>query len=166
MLYAYWIVWRYLVHSKSPMNCKHNSLFYHQSHQSIIKQQSLPDYLFDLFCSHGDFCSLQHILQNLDSHQSPLSISSAILHLNLFQSSPDFHHILECTSHTPDDTLLVYNLGVSAGLTLFKSDFLNMSMQHLCLWYFKGQWNRWNWHYYPQVCWYQGMICLLTTSHL
>ncbi len=42
-----------------------------------------------------------------------------------FQSSPDFHHIQECTSHTPYDTLLVYNLGASASLTPFKSDFFD-----------------------------------------
>ncbi len=45
--------------------------------------------------------------------------------MNLFQSSPNFHYILVCTSHTPDDTLLVYNLGASAGLTLFKADFFD-----------------------------------------
>ncbi len=39
-------------------------------------------------------------------------------------------------------------------------------MQHSCQWYFKGQWSNWNWNYYPQVCWHQGTIYLLTTSGL
>ncbi len=45
--------------------------------------------------------------------------------MNLFQSSPNFHRILECISYTPDDTLLVYDLGASAGLTPFKSYFFD-----------------------------------------
>ncbi len=107
------------------MNFQQDSSYHHQSFQSIINQQSLPTYLLDAFCNHWDFCSLPRLLQHLDSHQSPSTISSAIQRLNLFQSSPDFHRILECTSHTPDDTLLVYDLGASAGLTPFKSDFFD-----------------------------------------
>ncbi len=45
--------------------------------------------------------------------------------MNLFQSSPQLHHILEYTSHTQDDTILVYDLCSSAGLTPFSSDFFN-----------------------------------------
>ncbi len=58
-------------------------------------------------------------------HQSLSSPSSAIVCLNLFQSSPAFHDILECISYTQDDTLLVYCLGALAGLTLLKSDFFD-----------------------------------------
>ncbi len=72
-------------------------------------QQSLPDYLGDVFCSHWDFCLLPHLLKNLDSHQNPSSLSSAIACLNLFQSSPSFHCTFECTSHILVDTLLVYD---------------------------------------------------------
>ena len=119
------IIMRLLFHIKQPMNYHQQSPHHHQSFQSIINQQSLPTYLLDVFCTHWDFCSLPRLLQHLDSHQSSSTISSAIQHLNLFQSSPNFHCILECTSHTPDDTLLVYDLGASAGLTLFKSDFFD-----------------------------------------
>ncbi len=101
---------------KSPMT--------QQSYQSIFNQQSLPSYLLDSFCSNWDFCALPCLLHDIDSHQSPTSLSSAVAHLNLFQSSWQLH-LLECTSHTPDDTLLVYDLGASAGFTLFKSDFFD-----------------------------------------
>ena len=120
-----WIIWRLLFNFKSPLQYQQESPYHHQSYQSIINQQSLPTYLLDAFCNHGDFCSLLRLLQNLDSHQSPSTISSAIQRLNLFRSSTDFHRILECTLHTPDDTLLVYDLGASAGLTPFKSDFFD-----------------------------------------
>ena len=100
------IILRPLFHIKQPMNYHKQSPYHHQSFQSIINQQSLPTYLLDTFCNHWDFCLLPHLLQHLDSHQSPSTISSAIQCLNLFQSSPKFHHILECTSHTPDDTVL------------------------------------------------------------
>ncbi len=116
-----------LFHIKQPINYQQKSPYHHQPFQSIINQQSLPTYLLDAFCSHWDFCSLLHLLQHLDSHQSASTISSAIQRLNLFQSSPDFHCMIECTYHTPDATLLVYNLGASAGLTPFKSDSLTMS---------------------------------------
>ncbi len=60
-------------------------LYHHQSYQSIINQQSL-----DIFCRHWDFCALTHLLHNLDSHQSPSSLSSAIALLNLFQAHLNF----------------------------------------------------------------------------
>ncbi len=82
-----WIILRLLFHIKSPMNYQQESSYHHQPFQSIIKQQSLPTYLLDAFCNHGDFCSLPYLLQNLDSHQSPSSISSALQHLNLFLAS-------------------------------------------------------------------------------
>ncbi len=107
------------------MNYHQQSPYHHQPFQSIINQQSLLTYLLDTFCNHWDFCSLPRFRQHLDSHQSPSTISSAIQRLNLFQSSPDFHLILECTSRTPDDTLLVYDIGASTGLTPFKSDFFD-----------------------------------------
>ncbi len=107
------------------MNYHQQSPYHHQPFQSIINQQSLPTYLLDAFCNHWDFCSLLHLLQCLDSHQRPSTISSAIQHSNLFQSSPNFHCILECISHTPGDTLLVYDLGDSVDLTLFQCDFFN-----------------------------------------
>ncbi len=107
------------------MNYHQQSPYHHQPFQSIINKQSLPTYLLDAFCNHWDFCSLQRFLQPLDLHQSPSTISSAIQHLNLFRSSTNFHRILECTSHTLDDTLLVYDLGASAGLTPFKSAFFD-----------------------------------------
>ncbi len=105
-LSAFWIILRLSFHIKQPMNYHKQSPYHHQPFQSIINQQSLPTYLLDAFCNHWDFCSLLCLLQHLDSHQSPSTISSAIHCLNLFQSSPNFHRILECTSHTPDDTFL------------------------------------------------------------
>ncbi len=119
------IIMRLLFHIKQPMNYHQQSTYHHQRFQFIINQQSLPTYLLDAFCNHWDFCLLPRLLQHLDSHQSPSTISFAIQHLNLFQSLPNFHHILECTSHTPGDTLLVNDLGASAGLTPFKSDFFD-----------------------------------------
>ncbi len=120
LLYASCVVYHHLLSFKSPIKFQQDSsLHHHQSHQSIINQLSLPDF------SHWDFCALQCLLYDLDSHQSPSSLSSAIACLNLFLSSPQHHCILECTSHTPDETLLVYNLVASAGLTPFKSDFLD-----------------------------------------
>ncbi len=98
-------------------------LNHHQSYQFIINQQSLPSYLLNTFCSDWDFCSLPHLLPDLDSQQNQSSLSSNIVHLNLFHSSPAFHCTLENTSHTLDDTLFVYDLGASADLTSFKSDF-------------------------------------------
>ncbi len=88
----------------------------HQSYHSIINHLSLPDYILDAFCSHWDICALPHLLHELDSHQSPSSLSSAIACLHLFQISPQLHCILECISHTPDGILLVYNLGASVVL--------------------------------------------------
>ncbi len=46
-------------------------------------------------------------------------------HLNLVWSSPNFHCILECASHTPYDTPLIYDLGAYTDHTLFKSDFIH-----------------------------------------
>ncbi len=91
---------------------------------SICHQPNIITWLpswFPLSC--WDFCLLPCLLQNLDSHQSPSSLSSAVACLNLFQSSPNLHCILECPSHTLDDTLLVYDLGATSGLAWFKSDF-------------------------------------------
>ncbi len=119
------IILRLLFHIKQPMTYHQQSPYHHKPFQSIINQQLLPSYLLYTFCNHWDFCSLPCLLQHLDSHQSPTSISSAIQCLNLFQSSLDFHCILECTSHTLDEFLLVYNLGASASLTLFKSVFFD-----------------------------------------
>ncbi len=125
MFFTCWIIWCLQLHFKPSMTYQLDSSFYHhQSYQSIITKQSLPDYLLDTFCSHLDFCLLSHLLQYFDSHQSPSSFPSAIAHLNFFQSSSIIlHHILECTSHTPNDTILVYDHGAFSGLTLFKSDF-------------------------------------------
>ncbi len=75
--------------------------------------------------SEKEITNLEGMDHDLDSHLSPSSLSSAIACLNPCQSSPQLHCILECTSHTPDDTLLVYDLGASAGLTLFKSYFFD-----------------------------------------
>ncbi len=119
------IIMRLLFHIKQPMNYHQQSPYHHQPFQSIINQQSLPTYLLDAFCNHWDFCSLPRLLQHLDSHQSQSTISSTIQCMNLFWSSPHFHCILEYTSHSLDDTILVYDLGASAGLILFKPGFFN-----------------------------------------
>ncbi len=75
---ALFIIMRLLFHIKQPMNYHQQSPYHHQPFQSIINQQSLPTYLLDAFCNHWDFCSLPRLLQHLDSHQSPSTISSAI----------------------------------------------------------------------------------------
>ena len=80
------IILRLLSHIKSPMNYHKLSPYHHHSFQSIINQQSLPTYLLDAFCNHWDFCSLPHLLQHLDSHQSPSTISSAIQCLISFEA--------------------------------------------------------------------------------
>ncbi len=91
---------------------------------SIYHQSTIITWiLLDVFCSHWDFCALPHHLNDLDSHQSLSLLLSTIAHLNLFPSSPKFYRLLVNTSHTPDDTVLVCDLGTSAGLTPFKSDF-------------------------------------------
>ncbi len=74
----------------------------------------------------GDCYSLQH-LSDLDSHQSPSSLPSAIEHLNLFYSSPTLYCILEWTSPTPYDTLLVNNLGSLADFNSIQVWLLTMS---------------------------------------
>lgn len=45
---------------------------------------------------------------------------------NIYQSLQDFHRILECTSHTSDDTLLAYNLDDTVVLNLFKFDLVDI----------------------------------------
>ncbi len=64
-------------------------------------------------------------MQDLDSHQTQSSHSSAIECLNLFHSSPNLFCILKCNLYTLYDTLFDYNLGVLAGLTLFKYVFFD-----------------------------------------
>ncbi len=66
------------------------SSYHHQSYQSIINQLPLPYYLLDAFSSHWDFCSLPHLMQDLDSHQSPSSLSTVITHLNLSKTHTIF----------------------------------------------------------------------------
>ncbi len=96
-----------------------SSLYHHQTYQSI------PDYLLEAFCSHWNFCALPCLMHDFDFHHNSSSLSSDIVCLNLFQRSPQLHCILQCTPQNPDDILLVYDPGVSAGLTPFKSDFFD-----------------------------------------
>ncbi len=92
---------------------------------NLINLSSTNYHFLTTFCSHWDICALPCLLHDLDSHQSPPSLLSVIACLNLFQSSSQLHHILEPTSHTSDDTLLVYNLVTSASLDPFQSDFVD-----------------------------------------
>ncbi len=89
---------------------------------NLINLSSTNNHFLTTLCSHWDFSTLPCLLHDLDSHQSPSSLSSAIACLNIFKSSPQLHCIVECTFHTQDDILLVYDLGVSADLSPFKSD--------------------------------------------
>ncbi len=80
---------------------------------NFINQQLSLNYLLDAFCSHWDFCSSPHLQQDLVFNHGSSSLSSPIPLL------------MECTYHTPDDTVLVYDLCAAAGLTPFKSDFFD-----------------------------------------
>ncbi len=54
MIPSSWIVWHLLFYFKPPMTYQQDSSFsHHQSFQSIINLQSLPDYILDSSCSHG-----------------------------------------------------------------------------------------------------------------
>ncbi len=91
---TFWIIWCLFFHFNPLINHQQKSSYHHQPFQSFINQQSLPTYLLDAFYNHWYSCLLP-CLQHLDSHQSPPTISYVIQCLNLFQSSPDFHHIFE-----------------------------------------------------------------------
>ena len=122
------IIMRLLFHIKSPVNYHQQSPYHHQPFQSIINQQSLPIYLLDAFCNHWDFCSLPRLLQHLDSHQNPSSISSAIQRLNLFQSSPDFIVSLNVLL-TPQMTLFLSMILVLQ-LALLRSSLTSLIMSN------------------------------------
>ncbi len=144
-----WIIWCILFHFNTPMTYQQDSSYHHQSFQSIINHQSLPTYLLDAFCNNLDFCLLLHLLQHLDSYQSPLTISSAIQCLNLFQSSPNFHCIFEFTSHNPS---CLWSWCFCRPYPIQLWLLWLCQMQHSCPRYLKSQQSNWNWNHHPQVC--------------
>ncbi len=117
-LYACSIFWCLLFYFRSHITyCQYSSFNHHQSYRLIINQQSLPMHSFIIGTSvhYHNYCK---ILPSIRAHLNSYLLS-ATSHLNLYQILPTFHCILECTSRTPDNTLLDYNLGASAELTPF-----------------------------------------------
>ncbi len=98
------------------------------------------------------FCRILTLIRaHINSHLP----SNAII---LFQCSPHFHFILECTTHTLGDTLLVWKSDALFGLTHFKSVSLKSSDKSF-LSVISQRSMKWTWSYHLQVCSQQVTIC-------
>ncbi len=169
ILHAYWIVCYLIFYFKSPMKSQKNSSSSHQSYQSIISLQLLPDYLFDAFCNYVHFCSLPHTITSSKSWLPSESIFNLIyygmleslLNLTWFLSHPGMYLAhLEWLFSCLHSWCLCWPYPIQVWLLWLHQ------IKHFCQWYFKGQLSSWDWNYYPQVCWHQGTFCLLDTSGL
>ncbi len=117
---------------------------------TITNQQSLPDYLLGAFCSHWDFCSLPHLLQNLNSHQIPSSLQSALICQNFFQSLPN--SIISCNLLlTPLVTHFLSMITVLL-LALLLSSLTYLTVSNAAVLSVMFSISNYNGKYYPRVC--------------
>ena len=104
------------------------------------------------FCSYDhDFLALPRLLKSLsDTELHKKNISSCLSRVAVLRGVFDFNH--SGSPIDPKTMVLIWDTGASAGLTSFRSDFIDYVKVDFGNWgRYQGQQSRRNWHYIAQV---------------